>query len=89
MQKIVVNRCFGGFNPSDKAKAMLKSMGLPSNSWDIPRDNPQFVSIVEQLKDEANGDDSKLEVVSIPDDVDWEIEENDGAEWVSEKHRTW
>lgn len=25
----------------------------------------------------------------IPDDVEWEIEEYDGLEWVSEKHRTW
>ena len=30
-----------------------------------------------------------LKVVEIPDGVDWEIEEYDGEEWVSEKHRVW
>ena len=27
--------------------------------------------------------------VSIPDDVEWQIEEYDGMEWVAEAHRTW
>jgi hypothetical protein len=31
----------------------------------------------------------ELQIVVIPDDVKWEIHENDGAEWVAEKHRTW
>jgi hypothetical protein len=30
-----------------------------------------------------------LAIVEIPDDVQWIIEENDGMEWVAEKHRTW
>lgn len=30
-----------------------------------------------------------LKVVSIPADVEWQIEEYDGAEWIAEKHRTW
>ncbi len=32
---------------------------------------------------------SKLEVVSIPDNVDWVIEAEDGLEHVAEVHRTW
>ena len=32
---------------------------------------------------------SDLKVVEIPDDVEWEIEEYDGNEWVSEVHRCW
>ena len=31
----------------------------------------------------------RLKIIEIPDDVDWIIEEYDGAEWVAEKHRTW
>ena len=27
--------------------------------------------------------------VEIPDDVEWQIEEYDGTEHISEKHRTW
>jgi len=30
-----------------------------------------------------------LKIVEIPDDVDWEINEDDGSEWIAEKHRTW
>jgi hypothetical protein len=37
----------------------------------------------------ANGMYSKLKIVEIPGDVDWEIGEYDGNEWVAEKHRTW
>lgn len=25
----------------------------------------------------------------VPDDVQWQIEEYDGREWVAETHRTW
>jgi hypothetical protein len=37
----------------------------------------------------ANGTYANLKVVTIPGDVDWEIGEYDGMEWVAEKHRTW
>jgi len=57
--------------------------------YDIKRDDKFLVEIVKQLKDKANGECAKLEIVKIPDDVKWEIEEYDGQEWVSEKHRTW
>jgi hypothetical protein len=36
-----------------------------------------------------NGDFAELKVVEIPDDVQWQIEEYDGKEWIAEKHRTW
>ena len=28
-------------------------------------------------------------IVEIPADVEWQIQEYDGMEWVAEKHRTW
>jgi len=56
---------------------------------DIPRDDPVLVSVVEDLGGEANGIYAELHITEIPDGVDWEIEEFDGREWVSEKHRTW
>lgn len=58
-------------------------------SRDIPRDDPDLIAVVEQLGIEANGRFAELRVVEIPDDVDWEIAEYDGSEWVAEKHRTW
>ena len=62
---------------------------LPSFLDDIPRDSPLLLIVVEELGEEANGFLADLKVVEIPDDVEWEIEEYDGREWVAEKHRTW
>ena len=56
---------------------------------DIPRDDPDLVKVVEELGSECNTRFSSLAVIEIPDDVLWEIEEYDGNEWVSEKHRCW
>jgi hypothetical protein len=56
---------------------------------DIPRNDPVLVEVVEKLGEAANGFAANLKTVEIPEDVDWCVEENDGREWVSEKHRTW
>lgn len=56
---------------------------------DIPRDDPQLIQVVKELKKEANGSYAQLKIAKIPDDVEWQIEEYDGLEWVSEKHRIW
>jgi hypothetical protein len=47
------------------------------------------VAVVEELGARANGRHAELKVVEIPANVDWEIDEYDGAEWVAEKHRIW
>ena len=56
---------------------------------EIPRNDPDLVTVVEVLGESANGFAASLKIVEIPEDVDWCVEENDGREWVSEKHRTW
>lgn len=57
---------------------------------DLPRDDAQLVHVVEELgAKEASGDYAELKIVEIPDNVEWEIAEYDGSEWVSEKHRVW
>jgi hypothetical protein len=90
--KIVINECFGGFGLSKEAYDYL---GL---EWDgfgyaycehEDRANTKLVECVETLGDNADGTFAKLKIVDIPDDVEWEIEEYDGVEWVSEKHRRW
>ena len=53
------------------------------------RSDPDLILTVEELGPHANGQFSDLKVVEIPDGVEWEIEENDGMEWIAEKHRTW
>lgn len=56
---------------------------------DIPRDEAALVQTVEELGDAASGMCAKLKVVEIPDGLQWNIEEYDGMEWVSERHQTW
>jgi len=56
---------------------------------EIPRNDPALVEVVEVLGEAANGFAASLKIVEIPEDVEWCVEENDGREWVSEKHRTW
>lgn len=57
--------------------------------YDFDRNDPVLVAIVEELGEEANSRYSSLKIVEIPEDVEWEIGEYDGREWVAEKHRTW
>jgi hypothetical protein len=39
--------------------------------------------------EKSSGVYAELKIVDIPDDVEWEIDEYDGKEWVAEVHRTW
>ena len=55
----------------------------------IPRDDPLLVQVVEELGKAADNRYSELKIVEIPDDVEWQIDEYDGSDWVAEKHRTW
>jgi hypothetical protein len=56
---------------------------------DIKRDDPLLVEVVKELGEKANGRFAKLKVVSVPADVEWDIDEYDGTEWVAECHRRW
>lgn len=92
-KKIVINDCYGGFGLSDRAILEYKQLaGITDQDFydrEIPRDDPYLVQIVQRLGMSANGAHSNLKIVEIPGDVDWLIQEYDGAEWVAEKHRTW
>ena len=92
MQKIVINRCYGGFGLSKEAYHFLglewDGYGFLYNS-DIERTDPKLVECVETLGPLANGLCSDLKVVEIPDDVIWEISDYDGIETVEEVHRSW
>ena len=57
--------------------------------YNIPRDDPILIQVVEELGEASWGGAAELKIVEIPDSVKWEIEEYDGQEWVSEVHRTW
>jgi len=89
--KIVINVCYGGFGLSENSRKEYCSLkGLNDvYDWEIPRDDPILVDIVEHMGEESWGNFSELKVVEIPDDVNWYIEEYDGAEHIAERHRTW
>jgi hypothetical protein len=90
---VVINDCYGGFGLSDLAIVEYKKLsGItdPSfNDRDISRDDPYLVKIVKELGMAANGAHSNLKIVEIPGDIDWLVQDYDGAEWVAERHRTW
>jgi hypothetical protein len=59
------------------------------NDRDIARDDPYLVKTVLDLGERANGRHAELKVVSLPENVNWTIDEYDGMEHVAERHRTW
>lgn len=56
---------------------------------EIKRDDLTLIEVVEELRGTASGKYADLKIIEIPDDVEWQIEEYDGCEWIAEKHRTW
>jgi hypothetical protein len=64
-----------------------RSIELTSRPDD--RSDPLLVQVVTELGEAAAGSCAKLEVIEIPDGVNYEIKEYDGMEHVAEVHRTW
>jgi hypothetical protein len=93
MTKIVINTCYGGFGLSeDSLEDYRKRKNITDKNfyhWDIPRDCPDLVAMVEEGGTDVDGIYSELKVVDVPDDANWYIEEYDGMEHVAERHRTW
>lgn len=59
------------------------------NDRDLERNDPDLIEVVKALGKAANGRAATLKIIEIPDDVEWQVEEYDGAEWIAEKHRVW
>ena len=90
--KIVLNKCFGGFALSEKAYEYLglkwDGFGYAYSDYD-ERSDPKLIKCVETLGEEANGLYADLEVVDIPDNVKFEIEDYDGIETAYECGGRW
>lgn len=88
--KIVINKCHGGFGLSQLATQRFRDLGGHTSYGELNmRINPILIETIEELGKDASGKYSNLVIIEIPDDVEWQIEEYDGYEWVAEKHRTW
>ena len=77
--------------PGDKTQTITRMHGHPYwETWTKgARADPLLVRCVEELGAKASGKHAALKVVTIPDDVQYTIEEYDGSEHIAEKHRTW
>lgn len=67
---------------------------IPDNDtyWydgNLERNDPILIKVVEEMGKEAFGAYAELEIVKIPDDVVWEIDDYDGYETIHEVHRSW
>ena len=90
-RNIVINTCHGGFGLSVAAEKLYLELTSQDeiSHYDLDRDDPYLVKVVKDLGMGANGAHANLKIVTIPADVDWQIAEYDGLEWVAEVHRTW
>ena len=100
--KVVINTCFGGFSVT---KAVYDELGfewdsygylenkdfkIDSRDYNAYRSDPRLIAAIEKIgAKKASGSLASLRIVEIPDGVEWNIDEYDGNEHVSEKHRTW
>ena len=57
--------------------------------YDIKRNDPDLIYIVQKMKKKANGEHATLKIVTIPDNINFHIEEHNGIELIAEDHRTW
>lgn len=53
------------------------------------RSDEKLIKVVEELGKKANGSCASLEIVEIPDGVEYVIDDYDGIETIHEKHRSW
>lgn len=60
-----------------------------SLNYDLKRTHPDLIAVVEALGEGVNGQFAKLEIVEIPNGIEWEINDYDGSETIEEKHRSW
>lgn len=91
--KIVICKKHGGYGLSKEAIEWLVSKGIDCDPYvndPLERNDPLLIQMLKELgSKKASGPYAKLGIVEIPDDVDWDIRDYDGKEWVVEQHRSW
>lgn len=59
------------------------------SNYNCYRTDKDLIDVVKLLGKEANGSCANLEIVDIPDDISYEIDNYDGSESIHETHRSW
>lgn len=86
-KKVVLNKCWGGFDLSKEAKDLFVKRNVSKSP--LTRDNPILVQIVEELGERANGRNAYLEIVEIPANMEYVIDDDDGWETLHQKVKEW
>ncbi len=53
------------------------------------RTDPRVIDTVERLGSSANGEFAEIEIIEIPDGIEYAINDYDGIETIHEIHRSW
>ena len=93
MKRVLINKCYGGFGFSEFLVTEYKRRtgeDIDSRYDDDFRVDKTVIEIFEEFgSKKCSGGFAALKLIEIPDDVEYEIKDYDGIEWVAEKHRTW
>jgi len=94
-QRIVINRCYGGFGLSNLAVSRYRELAWISEeelfwTYDIPRDSKILLQVIDELgAQESSGPHAELKVIEVPEGIKWHIADYDGMEHIAEDHRQW
>lgn len=69
--------------------ANKRSEEISISSREMNRSDKDMISVIEEIGEKASGKHARIEIITIPNNVEWEVEEYDGLEHIAEKHRTW
>lgn len=73
----------------DPKDHMWYGYGYINNQNGYKRTSKFLVEAVEELGDKASGYCAELQIVEIPDDINWYIDDYDGIESIHEVHKSW
>jgi hypothetical protein len=93
-QRIVINRCYGGFGLSMEAEKRYRELAVPEEkvfwTYDIKRNSPFLLQVIDELGEEiASAAFANLKVIEIPEGVKWHIADCHGMEHIAEDHQQW
>lgn len=97
-QRVVGSNLAKEIGPYDEFVALVENHGDNITQDDVSqaehieagnREDPILIDVVESLGNQSGQVFGSMKVVYIPRDVDYEVAEYDGAEYIQEKHRTW